>query len=52
MGEFNTKKKIAPKSQDCEDIESFGEMVQIWSADFLNYTSLLIMNNENLQWYY
>ena len=34
MGEFNTKKKIAPKSQNCEDIESFGEMIQIWSADF------------------
>ena len=35
MGEFNTKKKIAPKSQDCEDIESFGKMVKFRSADFL-----------------
>ena len=35
MGEFNTQKKIAPKSQNCEDIESFGEMVKIRYADFL-----------------
>ena len=35
MGEFNTKKKIAPKSQYCEDIESFGKMVKNRSADFL-----------------
>ena len=35
MGEFNTKKKIAPKCQYCEDIESFQKMVKIRSADFV-----------------